>query len=252
MDQDPSIIAWEGEGSFFNRLWDTVSSATIDPIGTFARLGRPGASGSNSKALSLALITAAIGYWPYLVCAPCFALIPLAVVSTLSSTPVFDQIPEWIRNMGMGIACAGVAAFPALIFLFSLSVDVLYGVVFHILARLFGGKGDLQASMRAGLYTGLIRFWLWPVLLVAFIPMIGTILQILGRLVLLFWSGFAIFGAAGAIHGLDRDRSIAVGVLTPFIAVALLAGVWVGLGMVVWVVIAGGMHALPALPNFPR
>lgn len=245
MDHPPGI-AWEREGSFFTRLWDSVAPATIDPVTTFRTLGD---EGSSSKAVSLALITALIGNAPYLLCAPCLALIPLAFMSVLSTSPLAAEIPEWVRGIGMGAACAGVAAFPALIVLISLTADLAYGLVFHVLCRLFGGRGTLNTSLRAGFYAGIIRFWLWPILLVAFIPMIGTILQIAGRLLLVVWTGVALYGAAAGLHSLDQNRSIAVGVLTPLIALGMMASLWGGTLVLIWGLIAGGLHALPSLPH---
>jgi len=64
-------IAWEGPGNFFSRMWETVQASTLDPVGTFRTLRDERSSG---KGFSLSLITAAIGNWPYLICAPCLAV----------------------------------------------------------------------------------------------------------------------------------------------------------------------------------
>jgi hypothetical protein len=240
-------IAWEGEGSFFHRLWETVQASTLDPVGTFRALRD---APTNSKTLSLSVITAAIGNWPYLLCAPCLALVPLMILGSLSSTPLADQIPPWVRGIGMGAMCAMVAALPFLIVLSSLFTDLVHGASFFVVGKLFGGKGTLSGSMRAGMYSGVIRFWLWPVLLLGFVPMIGTILQLLGRLALIVWSGFALYGAAQSVHGLEERPAIAVGVLTPVLALSLFVMVWGGAFIAMWALFAGGLHTLPEY--FPR
>lgn len=240
-------IAWEGEGSFFHRLWETVQATTLDPVGTFRRLRDQPTGG---RALSLSVITAAIGNWPYLICAPCIALIPLMLLGSLSSSPLADQIPPWIRGVGMGAMCALVGSMPFLIVLGSLFTDLVHGASFFVVGKLFGGKGSFSGSMRAGVYTGVVRFWLWPVLLLGFIPMIGTILQLLGRLALIVWSGFALYGAAQSVHQLEDRPAIAVGVLTPVLALSLFVMVWGGGFIAMWALFAGGLHTLPGY--FPR
>lgn len=246
-DVSAADIPWEGQGGFFTRLWETVQASTLDPVGTFRALrDRPSSGGS----LSLSLVTAAIGNWPYLICAPCVALLPLMLLGSLSTSPLADQIPPWIRGIGMGAMCTMVGSLPFLIVLSSLFTDLVHGAAFFVVGKLFGGKGSFTGSMRAGLYTGVIRFWLWPVLLLGFVPMIGTILQILGRLALVAWSGFALYGAAQGVHQLEDRPAIAVGVLTPVLALSLFVMVWGGAAIVVWALFAGGIHSLPEY--FPR
>lgn len=240
-------IPWEGSGNFFSRLWETVQGTTLDPVGTFRALrDRP----SSGKAFSLSLVTAAIGNWPYMICAPCMALVPLIILGSLSTSPLADQIPPWIRQVGMGAICTMVGSLPFLIVLSSLFTDLVHGASFFVVGRLFGGKGTLSGSMRVGLYTGVIRFWLWPVLLLGFIPMIGTVLQLVGRIALIVWSGFALYGAAQGVHRLEDRPAIAVGVLTPVLALSLFVMVWGGAFIAAWAIFAGGIHTLPEY--FPR
>ena len=80
--------------------------------------------------------------------------------------------------------------------------------------------------------------------------MIGTVLQLHGRLALIVWSGFACYGAAQGVHGLQDRPAIAVGVLTPVLALSLFVMVWGGGFIAVWALFAGGLHTLPEY--FPR
>lgn len=90
------------------------------------------------------------------------ALLPLALLGSLSSSPWADEIPPWIRGVGMGAMCAMVGSLPILIVLSSLFTDLVHGAAFFVVGKLFGGKGSFSGSMRVGLYTSVIRFWLRP------------------------------------------------------------------------------------------
>jgi hypothetical protein len=245
---DPTTgLAWESpERSFFDRLWSTVRDATIDPVATFRATGIPGSGGA---ALRFTLITSAIGYLPLLMFVPCIGVVMLSMASVIMNMP---EIPAAVRGIGAGAMCGVIASIPIFVVVFSLYVELLYALVFHLLALLAGGKGSFGASTRAMLYTGAIRFWLFVPLLLGIIPFVGFILHWGCRLAMLVWSGFAVYGAAEGVHQLPQDRAIFVGIATPFL-VLLLSIAGGGLFVVaVGALLFGGLTGLGSLiPHAP-
>ena len=141
---DPTTgVAWESaERAFFDRLWSTVRDATIDPVATFRAMGIPGSGGA---ALRLTLITSTIGYLPLLALVPCLGVFMLTMASVILNAP---GIPPEVRGLGAGALCGIVAAIPIFVVVFSLYVEISYGLAFHLFSRIAGGKGDFGASMR--------------------------------------------------------------------------------------------------------
>lgn len=209
-------IAWEDpDQSFFARLWTTIWSATTNPIGTFGLLGDE--EGSIVAAARFSLVTAAIGWAPYLLLIPCLSLIPL----------VFTQfMPDEVRAAGTGVVCAVMGGLPFAMLFGSLAVELVHGVVFFTVSRLAGGTATFSASMRAMLYTGAIRFWLFPALFLAFVPFVGWLVQPVWRAGFVIWCGFAAYGAAKGVQHLPDDRAVLVGIATPILAAMISLGIF--------------------------
>jgi hypothetical protein len=221
-------IAWED--STLTRvvgLWRTVWSATTDPVGTFGRLGP---DGHPREALLFSLVTSVIGWSPTLALMPCLGLFPL----------LFSRVmPEGVRAIGTGALCALAAIMPFVIVLGSVAVELVHGLVFHGLARMVGGVGSLSASMRAMLYTGAIRFWLWAAAALSILPFLAALAQSATRLAFVLWSGFACYGAARSVHGLADDRATLVAILTPLLSVLVVGVATAALVLAVLTVFAG-------------
>lgn len=212
-------IAWEAEGrGFFSRFFGTVWSATTAPIETFSGLATPG---SFWAALRFTLVASLVGWLPMWLILPCLAALPMFVGMIAMASP---EAGDFLGRFGAGMLCASVAAIPVCLLLFSLYVELCYGVVFFVLARLAGGTGSLVSSLRAMLYTGAIRSWLCIPLFLTWIPFVGMLLHWGSRLLMLTWSGFAVYGAAKGIHALPHDRALGVGVATPFLVFGLAIG----------------------------
>lgn len=240
---DPTTgIAWESqERGFFDRLWSTVRDATIDPVATFRALGIPG---SGAAALRFTLVTSAIGYAPMLLVVPCIGAILLSMAGVIMNMP---EVPAAIRSIGAGALCGVVASIPIFVVVFSVYVELLYAVVFHLLAMLAGGQGSFSASTRAMLYTGAIRFWLFAPLVLGFIPFVGLVFHWGGRALMLLWSGFAVYGAAEGVHRLPQDRAIFVAIATPCLVMLLsIAGGMLGV-VGVGALLFGGLSGLATL-----
>jgi len=218
----PSVdvgIAWETEGrGFFSRFLGTVWSATTAPIETFSGLAEPG---SLWAALRFTLMASLVGWLPMWLILPCLAALPMFVGMIAMASP---EAGDLLGRFGAGMLCASVAAIPIFLLLFSLYVELCYGAVFFVLARLAGGTGGLIQSVRAMLYTGAIRTWLCIPLFITWIPFVGMLLHWGSRLLMLVWSGFAVYGAAKGIHGLTHERALGVSVATPLIVFGLAIG----------------------------
>lgn len=242
---DPTAgIAWEApDRTFFDRLWSTVRDATIDPIATFKATGIPGSGGA---AVRFTLITAAVGYFPMLLCVPCLGVFLVSMASVILNNP---NVPEAVRGLSAGALCGTVALIPILIVLFSLYTELCYAVVFHLLSMLAGGKGSFSASTRAMLYTGAIRFWLFLPLVAGSIPFVGFIIHWGGRFLMLLWSGFACYGAAQGVHQLEGDRAVLVGIATPCIVLVLSL---LGGGLVVGGIALALFGSAAVLGNLPH
>jgi hypothetical protein len=216
---EPTIIAWEAEGKgVFSRFFGTVWSATITPIETFSGLAQPG---SVFAALRFTLLASLVGWLPFWLILPCLAALPMFVGVVAMASPEAGDV---LGRLGAGLLCAGVASIPLVLFLFSLYVELCYGTVLFVLSRLLGGTGSLALSLRAGLYTGAIRAWLCIPLFVSWVPLFGMLFHWGSRLVMLFWSGFAVYGAAKSIHGLPHERALGVAFVTPIIVFCLAIG----------------------------
>lgn len=218
----PSVhvgIAWEAAGQgFFSRFFGTVWSATTAPIETFSSLAQPG---SIWAALRFTFLASLVGWLPMWLILPCLAALPMFVGMIAMAWP---EAGDLLGRFGAGMLCASVASIPVFLLLFSLYVELCYGAVFFLLARLAGGTGGLFPSFRAMLYTGAIRTWLCVPLFVTWIPLVGMLLHWGSRLLMLVWSGFAVYGAAKGIHGLTHERALGVGVATPLIVFGLAIG----------------------------
>lgn len=212
-------IAWEAEGrGFFSRFFGTVWSATTAPIETFSGLAKPG---SLWAALRFTITASLVAWLPMWLILPCLAALPMFVGMIAMASP---EAGDLLGRFGAGMLCASVAAIPIFLLLFSLYVELCYGAVFFVLARLAGGTGGLLPSLRAMLYTGAIRTWLCIPLFITWIPFVGMLLHWGSRLLMLIWSGFAVYGAAKGIHGLTHERALGVGVATPLIVFGLAIG----------------------------
>ena len=216
---DPAGIAWEVEGKgVFSRFVSTVWSATIAPIETFGHLAEPG---SAFAALRFTLLASLVGWLPFWLILPCLAALPMFVGVIAMASP---EAGDALGRLGAGMLCAAVASIPVFLILFSLYVELCYGAVFHLCSRLLGGTGSLALSLRAGLYTGAIRAWLCLPLFLSWVPLFGMLFHWGSRLVMLVWSGFALYGAAKRIHGLPHERALGVAVVTPLAVLCLAIG----------------------------
>jgi hypothetical protein len=214
-----SAIAWEEGTGFFDRLWRTVAPATTDPIATFGKLGSEmGAAPDLLVSTRFAIVVSAIGWSPLILFAPCLALLPIFFAAA---------VPEELRAIGAGAACAIVGLLPFVLLLGSVAVEVVHGFVFHGLARLLGGKGLLVQSLHAMLYTSAVRFWQAPAMLLGFVPFLGPTVQVLMRGAFLVWTGVACFGAAKSIHQLPDDRAALVAIGTALFSTAVVVAVLV-------------------------
>jgi len=214
-----SGIAWEQAGrGFFSRFFGTVWSATTAPIETFGSLAEPG---SLWAALRFTWMASLVAWLPMWLILPCLATLPMFIGMIAMASP---EAGDFLGRFGAGMLCASVASIPIFLLLFSLYVEFCYGAVFFILSRMAGGSGGLVLSLRAMLYTGAIRTWLCIPLFVTWIPIVGMVLHWGSRLVMLLWSGFAVYGAAKSIHGLTHERALGVGALTPLLVFGLAIG----------------------------
>lgn len=240
---DPTTgVAWESpERGFFDRFWSTVRDATIDPVTTFRAMGIPGSGGA---ALRFTLLTSAIGYIPLFLVLSCVGALLVSMAGVILTMP---GMPAAVRGLGVGALCGIVGSFPIVAIVFSLYVELAYAVVFHLLCLLAGGKGELGASLRAMLYTGAIRFWLFVPLLLGMIPFVGMVFHLLGRLLMLVWSGFAVYGAAQGVHRLEGDRALLVAIATPAVVVVLAVAGGGAMVVALGALLFGGLAGLGSL-----
>lgn len=208
-------IPWEdSQGKLVDRFWTTIWSATSDPINTFARLGEGPAEPELAPSARLAILASLIGWSPFILLAPCLALLPFAFASAL---------PERARDLGL-LASFGIALAMPFVFVFgSVAVEIVHAAIFHVIATLAGGVGTSRASLRAMLYTAAIRFWLLPALFLSMVPFVGTMIHLSVRGAFILWSGFACFGAARGVHRLDDNRALLVAILTPLLSIGLVS-----------------------------
>ena len=140
-------IAWEAEGlGFFSRFFATVWSATTAPIATFSGLAKPG---SLWAALRFTFLASLVGWLPMWLILPCLAALPMFVGMIAMASP---EAGDLLGRFGAGMLCASVASIPVFLLLFSLYVELCYGAVFFLLARLAGGTGGLFPSLRDALH----------------------------------------------------------------------------------------------------
>lgn len=228
----------EDDRPFVDRTWATIWGATSDPVGTFTRIGAADGDRDLSAGVRFALLATAIGWAPFVVFTPCLALVPFFAGSAL---------PERIRVLGTGLLCGIVGASPFVVLLSSVAVELVHAAIFHALARLLGGVGDFRRSLHAMLYTSAVRVWLLPAFFLGFVPVISGMVHVGVRMGFVLWAGFACYGAARGAHGLDDQRSVVVGILTPLLAVAIVSFCMAAVGVAILVTVVGttvGLHDL--------
>jgi hypothetical protein len=225
-------IAWEDTSrGFFDRLWSTVRDTTMDPVETFRALG------SNEDvlpAVRLALACSLIGHSPALALVPCIGIGMLGFEAALS---------QHLHGLSVGLVCAMLGAAPFVLILGPLAADLVYALVFHGLAKLAGGTASFSASLRAMLYTGILRFWMAAVLLLFWVPFLGGLGQGAARAAVAIWSGACAYGAAQGVHGIRDDHALMIGVFTPVLSV-LVIGIALGVCALGLVALFAGTFAL--------
>lgn len=239
-----AAVPWEDpDGRFFDRLWTTVHRASVDPVNTFARFGQVSEPRDLAAGVRFAIIVSVIGWLPLLLLTPCLMVIPFAFAASL---------PDQVRDLGLGIVCLLILATPFVFIFGSVGVELLYGVIFHLTARLVGGVGDARASFHAMLYTSAIRFWGLPAFFLGGVPFAGAMLGMLVRLAFVIWGGFACYGAARSIHKLDDNHAAIVAIVTCLLSMGIVSFVIVGVVFGIVFAIAGSLSLTDLLGAMPR
>lgn len=205
-------VPWEDpKRGFFDRFVATVQACLLEPRATFRSIG-PGELGPSA---TFSLLALAVGYSPLLVCMPCLALV-LGI--SLLDDPTFSGP---FGELGPGVLAGMVVAMPVWTVIVHGMAVLFYLVVFHAAARLLGGTGTVSASLRAVLYTNAIQPINALLMLVAFIPFVGSLFQLAGLAFKLVWTGFALTGTAERVHGLTGERALLAAHLPGAIAALL-------------------------------
>lgn len=215
-EEGGGVIAWErrdlGLGQRFGR---TIRQVLAHTGQTFSEM-KPG---SVPAALGyVALVYALTSLITLFLLAPCVVLsfmgwmTPLQVADPATTAPVFVMA-----------LCGG----PVLQAVNGVLSAIALGLVFHAAARLLGGRGGLDTSVRAAAY-GLTIVLLWAPLTVALLlPTVGVIVLSLLFLGQLVWGGNLLTVVAREHHGLEGRRAALAG-FTPAILTLLLVATTAG------------------------
>lgn len=215
-------VAWEDPSrGLIDRLWSTLTKMWQEPRATFRAVGK----GDLVPPATFSLLTLAIGYSPLVLCLPFAGAMMFALVDTFPS-----------GDLEPGMLAAVLGAMTVLMPVYLLvahAIGVVYfWVTFHLGARLLGGHGDWGPSLRGVLYTSAVAPWNAVILVLAFIPLVGTFVNLGGQLAKLLWTGFALAGTAESVHGLKDDRATIAGfvpgilLVSLFLAMCLLGGLF--------------------------
>ncbi len=217
-------VPWEiPSRGVFDRLLATLQRALPEPRATFRAIGH----GQLAPSFSFFVITLAIGYAPLLLCLPLFGV---GMGVFMSSLPNMEaDLPGGM----VGILCAMVGIMPIYMLVVHGLAALYYVVVFHGAAVLLGGRGSFSSSLRGVLYTGAIM----PITAIGFvlgwIPLIGSLVQLVVIGTKLLWSGFALTGTAESVHGLKDEKALLAGHLPGALAVVFFIGlIALAVGMV--------------------
>lgn len=215
-EEGGGVIAWERRDlNVFRRFVRTVRQVLAHTGQTFTDL-KPG---SVPAALGyVALVFALTSLITLFLLAPCVVLslfgwmTPLQLADSAATAPVF-----------VIALCGG----PILQAVNGVLSAITLGLIFHAAARLLGGRGGLDVSVRAAAY-GLTVVLVWaPMTVALLLPTIGLIVLSLLFLGQLVWGASLLTTVAREHHGLEGGRAALAG-WTPAILTLVLVGLGAG------------------------
>jgi hypothetical protein len=218
-------VPWESPSlGFFDRLWGTMQRAITEPRATFRSIG----SGPLPPSFTFFLATLALGYAPLLLCLPIAGLGMGIWMESLPNMP--SDVPGGSLAAMM---CGMIAILPIYMLVVHALVVLYYLVVFHGTAILLGGYGSVSGSLRGILYTGAIMPLTAIGLVFGWIPLVGSLVQLVIMGTKMVWTGFALAGTAESVHGLKDERALLAGHLPGALAIVLFIGLFaLAIGMV--------------------
>lgn len=158
------------------------------------------------------------------------ALAALGVVVLVSGTALVAWL-AWRSVLLPGetiaygaLLAAGLCGGPIVQALLGVFAAVVAGIVFHVAAKLAGGRAPFAASLRAAAYAQTIVLVAVPLAIVALVPGVGPIVVAVVWIVQLAWHASALTAAARAHHGLDGGRALFAGWLPSLLVFAVVAG----------------------------
>lgn len=198
LEDSPSAVAWEEpKRGFFSRWWGTVKDLSFHPAEFMRRLPR---TGGYSKPIAFVY-----GFFLQ------FLLVAVAIAALVGAAAGLAGAN--IRYEHTIAALAVVLALFPLGYLAIAAGNFLGAAFWHVVAKLFGGKGTYQGTFRVVAYASGAQAW-------GLIPYVGGLIHVALQAIL-YYHGFR------EVHGLSKGRAIAA-ILIPFVvaiaaAVAILA-----------------------------
>jgi hypothetical protein len=212
-------VPWEDLSlAFGNRLGQTLTRALTAPGPTFEAIGE----GHLYHAGTFAFVTTLIGYAPIIALFGLAAMLVLLVGESLG-------LESDVEPVVSGVLCFLPFLVPIFVLGISIVVDLFFAVVFHVTAKLLGGKGSFEGSLRGTLYTSAVRVVLAPLTIAGFIPLIGPLISLATRIGMLIWISLALGGTARRVHRLEPSSAMLAGAMPAIVIVALT----IGLGILV-------------------
>lgn len=187
VEESPSAVAWEEpKRGFFSRWWGTVKDLSFRPSEFMRRMPR---TGGYSKPIAFV-------YGLFLQCLLVAVVIAALVGSVAGLAGANIRYEHTIPALALVIAL-----FP-LGYLAIAAGNFLGAAFWHVVVKLFGGKGTYQGTFRVVAYSSGAQVW-------GFIPYVGGLIQIALQAIL-YYHGFR------EVHGLSKGRAIAA-ILIPFV-----------------------------------
>lgn len=212
-EEGRGVVAWErSDLNIFTRFGRTVRQVLTRTAPTFMDI-RPG---STPAALGyVALVYALTSLLTFFVLAPCVVLSFLGWQTPLTLGDGAAVVPLLV-----GALCGG----PLVQAVVGVLVALVLGLVYHAGARLVGGTGELDVSLRTVAY-GLTVTLVWaPLTVTLLLPTIGVIVMSLVFLGQLAWGANVGVTVARSRHGLDGGRAVFAGWLPAALVLLLVGG----------------------------